>query len=116
MRSGFRKVDLGFRCDGGGSLAIFLLDFFSMYSERLRDKTGIKPAEKFDPSTDKPPGSRKTQRIDLAETKQDGDDAWTIQQDEWIVKEIVGHKKAANARNMVGLNKYEFKVRWDMRR
>ncbi len=82
----------------------------SIDSRPTRQRKGT---ERYDPSSQATSASTKPKKRRTGnETKDDIDPLWHISKEEFVVKAILEHKKVANDRNLIGLNKYEFKVRW----
>ena len=82
----------------------------SIDSRPTRQRKGT---ERYDPSSQATSASTKPKKRRTGnETKDDIDPLWHISKEEFVVKAILEHKKVANDRNLIALNKYEFKVRW----
>ena len=80
---------------------------------QLRETGERKRTNIYDPSTEQPQAARKLQRKSSVEEKSAVDETWVVSKDSYIVKAIIDHRRVANARNYLGLAKFEFRIRWE---
>ena len=116
MRSGFRKFTPGFQEKVLVGTVREKMSDEVVSRMTLRAANERKTREKYDSSDVQKESAkkrRKSKHKELNDTPGGEDEDWNVPTGYYIVQDIVAHKRVPNARNVVGLAKFEYQVRWE---